>query len=94
MDFPQYGGLVSQEICAKSGLLPSSNCRETLEEYFVPGTVPDTTCDVCTGASGVNIAKKSPKENIIKEQKQAIKKQMDKKKEESIIEHINNDLLE
>jgi penicillin-binding protein 1A len=94
MDFPHYAGLVSQKVCAKSGLLPSSNCRETLEEYFVPGTVPEKTCDVCTGDSWVDFAKKSPRQNIFKEQTKAIKKQMRKKKKESIIDHIDDDLLE
>jgi len=94
LDFPSYAGLVSQEVCSRSGLLPSSNCRETLDEHFVHGTVPKKICNICTGVGGGNIVKKPPKENITKEQKQTIIKNMEKKKEESIIEHINNDLLE
>ncbi len=93
-DFPHYAGLASQEVCARSGMLPSSNCRETLEEFFVPGTVPTKTCTICTGRGGGDLVKKAPKENLAKEQKRTIQKNLEKKKEGSIIEHIDNDLLE
>jgi penicillin-binding protein 1A len=94
MDFPLYAGLLSHEVCERSGLLPSIDCRETIEEIFVPGTVPEKTCNVCAGLLGdANMPKKAPKDNISKDQKQTIR-QMEKKKEESIIEHIDNDLIE
>jgi penicillin-binding protein 1A len=94
MDFPHYAGLVANEVCVRSGMLPSPNCRESMEEYFVPGTVPTKTCNICTGKGRGDIVKKGPKENLTKEQKQTIMKNMDKKKEGSIIEHIDNDMLE
>jgi penicillin-binding protein 1A len=94
MDFPQYAALLSHEVCERSGLLPSVDCRDTIDEVFVPGTVPEKTCDMCAGLlGGADISKRSPKENISKDQKQTIR-QMEKKKEESIIDHIDNDLIE
>ncbi len=95
LDFPQYGALLSHEVCEKSGLLPSADCADTIEEVFVPGTVPEKTCDVCSGVlGGTAVPKKMPKENISRDQKQTIIRQMERKKEESIIDHIDDDLLE
>lgn len=95
MDFPQYAGLQTHEVCDKSGLLPSGDCRETIEEIFVPGTVPEKACSVCAGVlGGVRIPKKAPKDNISRDQKQTIIRQMEKKKDESIIDHLSDDLLE
>jgi membrane carboxypeptidase/penicillin-binding protein len=94
LDFPQYAALLSHEVCERSGLLPSVECRDTLEEIFVPGTVPEKHCDMCSGLlGGADISKSAPKENISKDQKQTIR-QIEKKKEESILEHIDNDLIE
>ncbi len=38
------------KVCAASGKLPSEACNEELvyPEYFLPGTLPKTTCDVCS----------------------------------------------
>ncbi len=95
LDFPQFGGLQTHEVCEKSGLLPSADCRDTIEEIFVPGTVPEKSCSVCAGViGGVTIPKKAPRDNISREQKQTIIRQMEKKKDESIIDHITDDLLE
>jgi penicillin-binding protein 1A len=94
LDFPQYAALLSHEVCERSGLLPSVECRDTLEEIFVPGTVPEKHCDMCSGLlGGADISKSAPKENISKDQKQTIR-QIEKKKEESILDHIDNDLIE
>ena len=94
LDFPQYGGLITHEVCELSGLLPSADCRDTIEEIFVPGTVPSKTCDMCADIiGGVNLPKKGPAEDITKEQKKTIIRQMEKKKHESIFEHIHDDLL-
>ena len=94
LDFPQYAALLSHEVCERSGLLPSVDCRETMDEIFVPGTVPDKSCDMCAGLiGGSDISKRAPKENISKDQKQTIR-QIEKKKEESILDHIDNDLIE
>jgi len=95
LDFPQYAALQTKEVCEKSGLLPSPDCRDTIEEIFVPGTVPEKTCNVCAGViGGVIVPKKAPKDNITRDQKQTIIRQMEKKKDESIIDHIGDDLLE
>jgi penicillin-binding protein 1A len=95
LDFPQYASLLSHEVCERSGLLPSSDCRETIEEVFVPGTVPEKTCGVCAGVmDGGRVSRKAPRDNISRDQKDTINRQMQKKKEESIIDHIDDDLLE
>ncbi|HPO03063.1 MAG TPA: hypothetical protein PL077_06930, partial [Treponemataceae bacterium] len=60
-DFPQYAALQTKEVCEKSGLLPSPDCRETMEEIFVPGTVPEKTCNVCAGVIGGVIVWKPPR---------------------------------
>jgi penicillin-binding protein 1A len=94
LDFPQYAALLSHEVCERSGLLPSIDCRDTMEEIFVPGTVPDKRCDMCSGLiQGADISKSSPKENISKDQKQTIR-QIENKKKESILDHIDSDLIE
>ena len=94
LDFPQYAALISHEVCEKSGLLPSPECRDTMEEVFVPGTAPEKVCDMCAGVLRGSSPKQAPKENISKDQKQTIIRQMEKKKQESIIDHIDDDLLE
>ena len=40
LDFPQYAALLSHEVCEKSGLLPSTDCADTIEEVFVAGYGP------------------------------------------------------
>jgi penicillin-binding protein 1A len=37
------------KICAKSGKLPSHQCRHTMMEIFEPGTQPTQVCEVCAG---------------------------------------------
>jgi penicillin-binding protein 1C len=47
--FPQPEGMVTQEVCAVSGLLPTSACTDTKVEWFIEGTQPtelDHTCHV------------------------------------------------
>ena len=39
-DFPVPSGLVTAEICARSGMAPTELCPETRMEIFVDGTVP------------------------------------------------------
>lgn len=38
--FPQPAGLVQQEICLPSGLLPTADCPYTRQEWFLAGTEP------------------------------------------------------
>jgi penicillin-binding protein 1A len=57
--FKNPGGVYSVQVCKESGLLPSKFCKaESLYyEYFLPGTVPKETCNVCEAAA--NIEEKS-----------------------------------
>lgn len=95
LDFPAYAPLVSIRVCEKSGLLPSPECRDTIEEVFVPGVVPEHHCDICAGAvTGSPLPKTTPHEDIIRQQKQTINRHLEKKKKESIIDHIDEDMIE
>lgn len=38
-------GIVSAEICPKSGLLANSNCSNSYTEYFLEGTLPTAYCN-------------------------------------------------
>ncbi len=51
--FPS-AGLVGVEICELSGRLPGDRCKETVVEYFVPGTAPTQKCDEHKRKSGVD----------------------------------------
>ena len=94
LDFPTYAPLAVMKVCANSGLLPGPRCAEAVDEVFVPGTVPDRECDICTGLkSNVPIASKAPDENIVKGQKDKIMKNIRDGKKDSIINNIGNDLL-
>lgn len=37
--------LVTAKVCKLSGKIPGPNCRETIEEYFIKGTLDKTVCD-------------------------------------------------
>jgi penicillin-binding protein 1A len=39
-------GLVEMKVCAKSGLIPTQYCPETIEEIFIAGTEPKQFCDL------------------------------------------------
>jgi len=41
---PVPEGVVQREVCALSGELPTAWCRDRVEEYFVKGQVPRTSC--------------------------------------------------
>jgi len=42
--FPEPKGIVRERICPLSGLKPGPRCPSTIEEIFVAGTVPDSSC--------------------------------------------------
>jgi penicillin-binding protein 1A len=92
IDFPHYAGLVESEICERTGLLPSSNCRTVIKEVFIPGTVPEEECTLCTGNEEAQMIK-GPRENISEKQKKAILNNMKSDTENTIIDNISNDLL-
>ena len=50
LHFQPPANLSRIKVCAASGKLPSEACNEELvyPEYFLPGTLPKTTCDVCS----------------------------------------------
>ena len=50
LSFQAPANLSRIKVCAASGKLPSEACNEELvyPEYFLPGTLPKTTCDVCS----------------------------------------------
>jgi penicillin-binding protein 1C len=45
--FPQPEGMVTQEVCALSGLLPTPACTDTQREWFIEGTQPNGFDDTC-----------------------------------------------
>lgn len=95
LDFPVFAELTEVQICSKSGLLPSYDCMQTMNEIFSPDTVPQATCDMCQGVSfDYNLSKKGPRENISSKQKDSIIKNFKKDDNESIINNLGDDLLE
>jgi len=46
-DFPYQGGLIKVPICSVSGKLPTEYCKEIIDEYFIYGTEPKDSCDIC-----------------------------------------------
>ncbi|MCX7995296.1 MAG: penicillin-binding protein 1C [candidate division WOR-3 bacterium] len=44
--FEKPKSIISLEVCAKTGLIPGSQCA-TLNEIFIPGTEPKDTCSFC-----------------------------------------------
>ncbi len=93
--FPAYAGLSEREVCAVSGLVPTSSCGETVMEVFIPGTEPEEKCELCAeGGSRPKLTHKGPKENISEGQREAIMKNIKKRKDgSSVLNNIGNDLL-
>lgn len=93
--FPVYASLDEYEVCARSGLIPSLRCQRTITEVFAPGTGPEKYCDICTGYEDTSdMARKGPRENITRKQKDAILNNIKGKTESGIIDSVGNDLLE
>jgi penicillin-binding protein 1A len=44
-------GVVSVRICARSGMLPTSACREVIDENFITGSEPGDSCELCAADS-------------------------------------------
>jgi penicillin-binding protein 1A len=94
IDFPVYAGLSQKDICARSGLLPSSDCKSTLSEVFMPGTEPGRECETCKNIEyNVAVPKKGPRDNISRDQKQNVLKSLKRNSGESIINDIGDQLL-
>ena len=49
LTFKKPDNVAQVKVCSESGMLPSEDCSEETQyyEYFIPGTVPKTTCTVC-----------------------------------------------
>ncbi len=95
LEFPVYAGLQETVVCAKSGLLPTSSCHQTINEIFPEGTVPEKHCDFCSAIEqNISLTESSPDENISANQRSSILKNIKKKKSgTSVLEGIGNDLL-
>ncbi|MGI6153733.1 MAG: transglycosylase domain-containing protein [Christensenellaceae bacterium] len=50
---PAYYGLVEDVVCKWSGMKPGSNCDTTPSDWWLDGTQPLATCDVCSYGSQV-----------------------------------------
>lgn len=95
LNFPIYAYLSEKEVCANSGLLPSSRCNKRIKEVFIPGTEPTDECNLCSGREmDIDPIQKGPKENITERHKKSILKNIKRKKQKgSVLENIGNDLL-
>lgn len=59
--FPAMEGLVRQEICPLSGKLASELCPHRIDEWFIPGSVPDP-CDWHFRSSNGEVSVRYPQE--------------------------------
>jgi membrane carboxypeptidase/penicillin-binding protein len=92
--FPPYSKLIQQEVCSRTGLLPSPECQDKMMEYFIPGTVPVKMCEKCKNIDfNHRLAKRGPKKNIVKEQKKSVTKKFRNDSTDDILGDINDDLL-
>lgn len=46
IDFERPDGIVTVRVCADSGMLPSRDCPQTMEEIFIAGTEPKQLCQI------------------------------------------------
>lgn len=95
LSFPSYAGLSERNVCGKSGLIPSSECRDVISEVFIPGTEPDEECTLCRdGGFELKMIQKGPGKNISGSQRESIMRNIRKKKEGgSMFNNIGNDIL-
>jgi len=92
--FPVYANLVEKEICSRSGLLPSPNCRNVIREVFAEGTAPEQQCEICKESFDyVKIPRRGPRENISWRQKRSIIKKIINDDDDNTIENMGDDLL-
>ncbi|MBN2403098.1 MAG: PBP1A family penicillin-binding protein [Spirochaetes bacterium] len=96
LEFPHYASLVSQTVCAISGLLPSPYCKKTVDELFAEDTLPESECNFCEDLKyNIDPLKPTPKENIAGSQRESILENiMENKDSSSILDRIGKDLLE
>ncbi len=96
MDFPVYAGLHETVVCARTGLLPTSSCKLTINEVFPEGTVPEKHCDICPSIEqNIDLTESTPDSNISEGQRSSILKNLKKRKKSdtSVLDGLGNDLL-
>ncbi len=77
--FPVYAGLVKKEVCKRTGLIPSGDCKDTVTEFFIPKYLPKKECDLCSKSfDTTKVADKGPKDNISRKQKKSILNKVNK----------------
>jgi len=92
--FPVYAGLISKEVCSRTGLLPSEDCNIKINEIFTAKNQPEKTCEICEKIeNNVILPTKGPKDNIVKGQKRNILKNLKKDSGDDIKGDIGTDLL-
>lgn len=92
--FPQYAGLESLKVCAFSGMLPSPDCTELIDEVFIPGKTAKETCKFCADRkNGFNLDIKGPKESIVEKNKTEINSGIKSLKGDRVLDNIGEDLL-
>jgi penicillin-binding protein 1A len=96
LEFPYYAPLVTQKVCATSGLLPSPECKKVIDEVFIDGTAPESECNICRDLKyNIDPSKTTPKDNISEGQKDSILENIKNKKDDpSIFNKLGKDLLE
>jgi hypothetical protein len=46
VEFERPDGIVTAQVCATSGLLPTENCPHVVGEFFIAGTEPNMSCSI------------------------------------------------
>ena len=92
--FPQFAGLETMEVCAFSGMKPTADCKEIIQEVFIPGKTPKEECKFCADRNtGYNLNIKGPKESIVEKNKNEINSGIKSLKGDKILDNIGEDLL-
>lgn len=93
--FPSYAGLASAEVCALSGLLPSTHCTEKINEVFIPGTVPTEVCKQCEerSADGYKLNIEGPKESLVEKNREEIGREIRTMPGKKPLDGVGDELL-
>jgi len=92
-DFPKYADLITANVCEITGKKPSANCIGVVSEVFIPGTLPEEECAICSGTGSIQI-KNMPDNNVVQDQKSDISDTIQNMKpDKNILDDINKDLI-
>ncbi|MFH0974556.1 MAG: PBP1A family penicillin-binding protein [Spirochaetota bacterium] len=95
LEFPYYGAVIAQKVCAMSGKLPSPYCKQTIDEIFMEDTLPEEECTFCKDLKfNINPFKTAPKENIAGSQHDSIIENIQEKSGSSALDKVGKDLLD